>query len=135
MVEITKAEMIEEFDGKVVEVGVEPSQREDIEGEQVHIQIEPVNKDLLKDSKTGRMHEWVRLSPKSTETTVPEGSIAHRYIQAVEDVIKEAKETEKVLEVFQLLNEKTFTFKRKQLGKSFGGHEAKDYWVPAKLIE
>jgi len=131
--------MIEEFDGKVVEVAIEPSQLKDDSGEslgdQVHIQIEPTDKELLKDSKTGKMHDWIRISPKATETTVPEGSVADRFLQAVENIVSEAKKTEKVLEVFQLLNEKTFTFKRQKLGKSFGGHEARDYWVPVKLIE
>ena len=134
MVGRTKAEGIEIFDGEVKDVTIEPSQREDISGEQIHIQIEPLDKSLLKDSKTGCMHEWIRLSPKSTDTTVPEGSTADNYIQEIESVIPEAKKIELVAQVFNIIKGRKFTFVQKRLGKSFKGYEAKNYWVPKKEL-
>ena len=135
IVQRTKAEMIEEFEGTVKDVTVEPSQLEDVEQEQYHIQIEPKDKTILKDSKTGMFHEWIRMSPKATDTTVPEGSIADRYIQEVEMVLSEAKKLENIAEVFALLKGKSFLFKRKVLGKSYEGKESKPKWIPVKLLE
>jgi len=135
MVERTKALGLEEFEAKVVEVVLEPSNLEGMEDmEQFHISMEPVDKKILKESKTGFFHEWIRLSPKSTETSVPEGSVADRYIEEIELLIPEAKKKKLLSEVFQLIKGKTFLFKRKKLGRSYEGKEARNYWTPVKLI-
>jgi len=135
MVERTKAEGLDEFQGTVLEVTLEPSQLEGMEDqEQFHIFMEPVDKKIMKNSKTGGFHEWIRLSPKATESSVPEGSVADRYIEEIELLIPEAKKKKLITEVFQLLKDKTFLFKKKKLGRSYEGKEAKGYWVPVKLI-
>ena len=127
--------MIEEFEGLVDEVTVEPSQLKDVEQEQFHIAIKPKDSSILKESKTGHFHEWIRLSKTATDSTVPEGSVADRYIQEIETLMSEAKKKDNVVEVFALLKGKSFLFKKKILGKSFEGKEARQYWTPVKLLE
>lgn len=128
----TKAEGIEEFEGTVTEVTVEPSSREDISGDQYHIQIKPEDEELLKDSKTGRMHEWIKIPPKATETSAPEGSILDKYVQELETLDSSLKDTKEHLKIMTSLVDKKFLFKKKKLGKAFGGHEAHEYWTPVQ---
>lgn len=135
MVERTKTEMIEEFEGKVEDVTLEPSNLEGVEQEQFHITITPKDKTILKESKTGMFHEWIRKSAKATDSTVPEGSVADRFIQEIETLFSEAKKLELITEVFALLKGKSFLFKRKILGKSFEGKEARQYWTPVKVLD
>ncbi len=127
--------MIEEFEGEIKDVTIEPSQLKDVEQEQFHISIKPKDSSILKESKTGMFHEWIRLSKTATDSTVPEGSVADRYIQEIETLISEAKKMDTVVEVFALLKGKSFLFKKKILGKSFEGKEARQYWTPVKLLD
>jgi hypothetical protein len=135
MVERTKAEFLEEFEGKVENVTLEPSQLEGQEQMQYHIEIVPSDSSLLKNAKTGRFHEWIRVSATATDETVPEGSVADKYIQEIELLMPSAKKCKMLNEVFLLFKGHTFLFKRKKLGKSYAGHEAKEYWTPVKLVK
>ncbi len=135
MVERTKAEGIEEFEGKVKEVSIEKSTIADEEVEQYHVSIEPINTDLLKKSKTGMFHEWIKIPSTATSNTVPEGSVLDRFIQELEILNSEVKKIETHTEVLNFLKNKTFLFKKKKLGKAYAGHEAKEYWIPVKSLD
>lgn len=133
MVERIKPGLPDTFVGKVEDVLVEPSQREDIGGEQYHIVIKP--EDIKIEGKTGMIHEWIRIPPKATESAVPEGSVLDRYLAEIELLIPEAKQKQTHFEVFALIKGKKFKWVKKKLGKSFGGYEAHEYWVPAQVVE
>lgn len=128
MVERTSSEGLEEFVGIVDNIEIQEGEN----GSQYHLEIEPVDKDVLKNSKTGHFHEWLRISSTATETSVPEGSVLSEYIRAVERLYKDAKNKEKVADVLDMLKGKKIVFVREKLGKAYGGHEAADHWVPNK---
>lgn len=133
MVERTKPQAFEEFEGKVESIQLERSKLLDgSEQEQYHITIVPLN--VTVEGKTGRMHEWIRISPKATETTVPEGSVLDRYLSQIEILHSEAKKQKTHLEAMNLLNGNSYLWKKTKLGKSFEGKEAKDYWIPVKPV-
>lgn len=131
MVERTRAQTFTEFIGTVQEIKkVRDSQREG--GEQYHIEMKPLDVEI--GGKTGLMHEWVRITDTTTETSVPEGSVIDRYLQELEDCIPETKKQPTVDGSMKLMVGKSFRFKRKKLGRSFQGQEAKEYWTPSRLI-
>lgn len=134
MVERTKAQTFDEFIGTVESVELEqPKEDSKNKNPQYHIVMEP--HDVKVEGKTGKMHEWIRLPPKSTESTVPEGSVADNYLKALERLDKGVKEIKTVEEAFKWLEGKTFKFVKEKLGKAFGDYEAADYWIPANVAE
>ncbi len=133
MVDRTKAEMLESFDGLCEKVEVVPDQMRD-GGEQIHLELKPDDDAILAGSKTGRFHEWLRITDKSTETTVPEGSKIEAYLKDIEVALPETKKAKKVIDAFKLMEGKKFKFVRKILGKSFKGHEAKPSFVPQTTL-
>ena len=134
MVERSKSTGFDEFVGKIVEIKVEPSSNPQIEGEQYHIQMKPDDKTLTEGSKTGNFHEWIRIPPKATDTSVPEGSVLDKFLLEIEFLHKEVKKLESHVEVMNFIVGKKYLFKKKVLGKSFQGHEAKPYWIPAREL-
>lgn len=128
MVERSEAQGFDEFVGFARAVNVEDGNF----GKQIHIEIEPADPTLLKESKTGRIHEWIRLTAKTTETTVPDGSVLDLYLREIESIFKEAKKTEKVLDAIKLLLNKKVLYKKKKLGRKFEGKEAADHWTPSR---
>ncbi len=56
------------------------------------------------------------------------------FLQELEDILPEAKKSTEVEQALNLMIGKTFRFKRKKLGRSFQGQEAKEYWTPSRLI-
>jgi hypothetical protein len=133
MVERTKAEMLESFDGLCESVEVVPDQMRD-GGEQIHLEFKPDDDGILAGSKTGRFHEWLRITEKSTETSVPEGSKIDAYLKEIEVVLPAVKKVKNVVSAFELMEGKRFKFVRKVLGKSFKGHDAKPSFVPQSLL-
>lgn len=134
MVEVKQPELFEEFNGIVKDVQLETSKTDnDEETRQIHLCINPTNVEIK--GKTGQMHEWIKLSSKTDDTSVQEGSVIHRYIQELESLNSELKKTEKVIDVFEWLKGKEFTWKKKVLGRSYKGHDAKEYWVPVIQIK
>lgn len=132
MVERTKSEGFDEFVGVVENVILEPSNLTD-GGEQYHLTMKPEGVEIT--GKTGLMHEWIRVPPKATETSVPEGSVLDKFVQELEVLHNEVKKLGSVPEIFAFLVGKKYLFKKKKLGKSFDGHEAKAYWVPVSFKE
>ena len=133
MVERTKAEGIDEFDGTVRLVELVPDQLNP-DRQQWHIEIEPEDKELLKESKTKAFHEWLRITETATENSVAEGSKTDNYIKEIEAVMPATKKLSKVEQVFRAMEGKKFHFVKKILGKSFGGHPAKPSFVPQRLL-
>lgn len=133
MVVRTKAQTFDDFEGVVDAVLVEPSNLPDKEGNQYHIVISPTSVEV--GGKTGKMHQWINISAKATDTSVPEDSALDKYLQEIELLIKDTKKAETHGEVMEMLVGKKFRFVKKRLGKSYAGHEAQDYWTPAQLLK
>ncbi len=125
--------MIESFEGLCEKVEVVPDQMRE-GGEQIHMEFKPDDEKLLEGSKTGRFHEWLRLTDKTTDTTVPEGSKIEAYLKEIEVVLPETKKAKKVVDAFKAMEGKKFKFVRKTLGKAFKGHEAKPSFIPQAAL-
>ena len=121
---------LDEFTGTVIAADLEVN---DHERKQYHIKIDA--EDVEIKGATGYLHEWVGMSPKATEKSVPQGSVMDRYLTQIEICVSAAKTVETVEEAFALMVGKKFKFKRIKLGKDFEGHAAKDYIVPVSLAE
>jgi len=130
MVERAEQKGLEEFEGTVesieFETGIE-------DRKQYHIYIDPI--DIEIKGATGKLHEWVPMSPKATEESVPQGSVMDRYLTQVEICISAAKKSKTIKEALGLMKGKKFKFKRLKLGKDFEGHPAREYIVPVALVE
>jgi len=132
MVERTEAQGFDTFEGQVESVEREPSSLEGVDQEQYHIQIKPLNVEI--SGKTGFIHEWVRISAKTTDTSVPEGGVLDKYLGEIEVLFREAKKLDSHAEVFALLTGNSFSWVKKKLGKAYDGNAAKEYWAPNKII-
>jgi len=134
-IERKASEGLIEFKGKVVSAVKEDSKIENV-GSQYHIQMEPIDVEVKGES--GFFHEWVRLPPTATETSVPEGSVLDRYLQQMELIESGVKKASSLVEAFECLVGNTYLFKRMKLGKSFSDgktvHEARESWVPVQKI-
>lgn len=124
---------LEEFEGKVMDVVLEKNTFQDTESDQYHITMEPTT--LTVKGKTGLLHEWLRLSPKTTQTAVPEGSVVERYLAQVELCLTEARKLKTLDEALKLMKGKTFLFKKVKLGRSYEGRPAREVWTPIRLIK
>jgi hypothetical protein len=129
MVERSEGKTLDEFEGIVKSVALETGVGE---RKQYHVTIEPTNIEVK--GPTGALHEWVPMSPKSTENSVPQGSVMDRYLTQVEICIKEAKKAETIEKALNMMVGKKFRFKRLKLGKDYDGHPARDYIVPVVLL-
>ena len=129
----TTANLLEEFDGEVVDVVLEQNTYNDDASSQFHITMKPTSVEVK--GKTGLLHEWIRMSPKSTEEVVPEGSVLDKYLTQVEMIVSEAKKAKTLTEAFKCIVGKKFTFKKVKLGRSFEGHSAREYWTPTVLLK
>jgi hypothetical protein len=135
MIERTKAEGLDEFEGVVRGVALEPSSNPNIEGMQYHITIEPKDKTILKASKTGFFHEWIRMTANATDDSVPEGSVLDRFLQELVTADKDTKKCSGVSEALNMMIGNTYLFKKKTLGKAYGGFEAHSYWTPVQKLK
>jgi|TARA_R100001530_G_scaffold136375_1_gene116836 hypothetical protein len=133
MVEVTKSELVSEFDGvcKTIEV-VEDQLNEG--QQQIHLEIEPCDPDLLKNSKTGRFHVYLRMTKSCTENSVAEGSVIHRYLQEVNAALPESKDKDLLLDSIRTLKDKKMHYVSKVLGKSYGGHESRAVFIPQRAL-
>jgi hypothetical protein len=125
LVERRESQGLEEFEGIVEKVEFE-SGIED--RKQYHITINATS--IKVAGATGKIHEWIPMSPKSTEESVPQGSVMDRYLTQVEICVAAAKKAPTVKGALGLLVGKKFRFKRLKLGKDFDGHAAREYIVP-----
>ena len=131
MVERSTQNGLEEFVGVVVDVVLEKNTFVDSEQDQYHITMKPEGIEIK--GKTGVIHEWIRLSPKATQTSVPEGSTVERYLSQLEVVLPEAKKAKTLEEAFFMMKGKKFLFRRVKLGRAYDGKPAKESWAPISL--
>jgi hypothetical protein len=121
---------LDEFEGIVKDVEHEVAS----DGRrQYHVRIQATNIDV--GGATGLMHEWVSLSPKCTEDSVPQGSVMDNYLRQIEVCVRDAKKVATLKEAFALLVGKKFRFARMKLGKDYEGNPAREYIVPVALIQ
>ena len=132
MVKRTESKSFEQFEGTVEDIKVESSNLPDDVSEQYHLFIKAHDQEI--GGKTGLIHEWIRISPTATPSSVPEGCVMDRYLQQLEILFPEVKDKEFHSEAFLLLKDKKCLFKKLKLGKSFEEHKAKDYWTPVKVL-
>ena len=133
IVERTGQNMLEEFEGKVIDVVLEKNTFADNETSQYHLTIEGLNIDVK--GKTGHIHEWIRLSPKAKEEAVPEGSIVDKYLTQLEIVLPEVKKAKTLGDAFGMMKGKSFVFKKVKLGRAFEGNPARSLWLPLSIIK
>lgn len=130
MVERTTSNNLDEFKGTIENINIEESEVQGKKHKQYHISIKPLDVEIK--GKTGLIHEWIRITDKCTEGSVPEGSVIDRYIQQIEILHPECKKLATITEVFQVLVGNSYQFQKLKLGKSFDGKDAKEYIVPVK---
>lgn len=133
MVERVEPKLLDEFTGTVQDVQLESNEVGDEETNQYHISIKADDIDVR--GKTGMIHEWIRMSKTAKEDSIPQGSVVDRYLQQLEIAVPEAKKAKTLADAFDLMKGKKFKFKRMKLGKSFEGHEARNYWCPVSLAQ
>lgn len=132
IVERTEQQTWTEFEGEVIDVQLEQPKDENMQP-QYHISIKPTDREIK--GKTGLMHEWIRLSATATAGSLPRGSVADRYIEALEDVHGDkVKNLKTVDEAFKYMKGKKYQFKAKVLGRAFEKNPASEYWVPIKQL-
>lgn len=90
---------------------------------QWHIEMEPEDKTIFKNGKTGAFHEYI--SDKHVE-----GSNLDKYIQECVVADRDLKGAATVEELFKLMKGRKYLFIKKKLGKAFNGMEAAERWVP-----
>lgn len=132
MVDRIASQGLENFDGVVTSVELQPSTGKDLPDQYKITMQTPVSK------KSGFMYEWLNVPPTADDEHIPEGSNADKYLQEVEACLPEAKKAKTIGEALKMMVGKKFNFVRKKLGKSFKDkgitHEAKEFWVPHALI-
>lgn len=133
MVDRNSGQGLEEFTGVVADVVLEKNTFSDADSDQYHITIKAEGVQVK--GKTGFIHEWVRLSAKATQKSVPEGSIVERYLGAIESVVPEARLAKTLDEAFRLLVGKKFLWKRVKLGRAYAGNPPREMWTPVSLVK
>ena len=129
MVERTSAQGLDEFIGTCNKV----ERIEGTYGPEMHLLVEPEDKSLTEGSKTGCFHVFLRITPKSTEISVPEGSSIDQFLKEVESVLKEAKKQDTIIGALETLKGKKILYRKKVIGRKFEGKEARETWVPVAL--
>ena len=134
MVERIKADLITEFDGICRKVEIVPDQM-NAGQEQYHLEVEPDDKEILKDSKTGCFHVWLRITKKSTTEGVAEGSNLDMYLREVEVAVPVAKKVKTVLDALKTIEGKHIHYVSKIIGRSYGGFDARPVFIPQREIK
>jgi len=133
----TEYEPLKPFKGVLQELEVLESEFDGKQTKQIHMAIEPIEKEAiqqLKDSKTGMVHNYVSITAKTEDDSVPDGSNLDRYLCEIEAVLPEAKDLENYMEAFELLKGKEIKWTYKKLGKAFKQYEGKSYYVPQAVL-
>jgi len=128
MVERTESKEFSEFEGTVEQVEEVDSKLKD-NSKQYKLSLK------TQISSTGYMYEWINIPETAKGDSVPEGSNLDKYLIEVEMLHSEVKEISTVTDALKFLVGKTYLFKKKKLGKSYKGQEAKEFWVPVKEIQ
>jgi hypothetical protein len=136
---VNRQEVVErpaQIQGKVESVDRKKS--EEYDTEQYHIVIQPTTdegKKYVEGSKTERFHSFIRISPRTIESSIVPLSGLDNFIQCVEAVLPQTKKMKTHQEVMDYLKGKEFIWVAKRLGKTFEGKESKEQYVPQQLIK
>lgn len=128
MVERTVNEGLKEFEGVVSSVEFEPAKDKESRN-QYKISIK-----TSASKKSGFMYEWISMSSTASDSAIPEGSNADKYLIELESCLPQAKSCKSFEEALNLMIGKKIRFVRKKLGKTFKGHEGKEFWIPSKVL-
>jgi hypothetical protein len=134
----TDFEPILAFEGDLRGLEIEESEYEGQQIRQLHMQIEPTDaktKEILKDTKTGMIHNFINISDKTTDEVVIEGSNLEKYLIEIETVLPAAKKAKTYMQAFELLKGKNIRYVYKKLGKAYKQYEGKSYHVPQSVNE
>jgi len=134
MVERKSSEGVDQFEGTVEVIEQVADQLNNGEM-QWHIAMRPTDKEILKGTKTGMFHEWLRITKTTTETCVAEGSNLDNYLKEVEATIPAAKKAETVEAALRLMEGKEIRFIKKVLGRTFEGKSSKPTFVPNAIVK
>ena len=134
---IAAIEKIRTFSGIVESIDREASQLPE-GNDQYHIKMRPIEPkeliDLVKDSTTGCLHEWIGISKSTTETEIAEGSLLDNYITEAVFQIPELDKYNTHGEFMNGLIKRVYVFTKKRIGKAFKGYPAKEVFIPTKDI-
>jgi len=132
---------ITEFDGMVESVDVIPCKKfrdDEADTEQYVMTIRPLDKetiDIIKDSKTQRLFNYIKISETSTDDFVAEGSNLDNFIMRIEECLgKEIAKFNKHKELMAYLRGKKFRFLKVKIGKAYGGKDARTAYVPKSKL-
>ena len=128
MVDRTVNEGLKQFEGTVSAVEFEPAKDKDSRN-QYKISIK-----TSASKKSGFMYEWIGMSSTASDSAIPKDSNADRFLTELESCLPQAKSCKSFEEALNLMVNKKMLFTRKKLGRAFKGHEAKDFWIPTKVL-
>ena len=133
----TEFEQIEAFDGKLEVLEVIEGEYNGENTKQLHLAFSPVDTptiEALKTSKTGMLHNFIRISPKTKDDEVPEGCNLDKYLIEIESVLPEAKKAKTYIEAIEMLKKHQIHYVYKKIGRAYQGHEGTSYFVPQARI-
>jgi hypothetical protein len=125
-----ESKALEGFEGKIVDVELKQGEYTP----QYIMKIEPFDKTLIKQGKTGCFWNYIPVSPTSSDTGMAKKSVLNNFINAVYRIDKDSKKFNSVPEFFNYLKGKSYEFSKEALGASFKGHDARDFWLPVKKL-
>lgn len=130
---------IEKFNGivEVVEV-IPPEEDAKYTEDQYHMVIQPTDEvtiEAIKDSKTKKLHNYIRIPSTTEDEYIPEDSGLDKFVTELESCMSEVSDMETHKEVFDYLVGKEFSFAKKKIGRAYQGHEGRKAYVPIKLLE
>jgi hypothetical protein len=129
MVERVESQGLQEFQGVVESIELEEGLNDN---KQYHMIIEPT--DIKVGGKTGKIHDWIPLSAKSTDDRIAKGSVMDGFLRQVEICVSGAKSAKTVSEALGMLVGNKFQFNRIELGRAYEGNAARQYSVPVKAL-
>lgn len=133
----TEFEQIEAFDGKLEVLELQEGEFEGTKTKQIHMAFRPLDettKKALETSKTGMLHNFLRVSPKATDDEVPEGSNLDKYLIEVESVITSSKTAKTYMQAIETLKGKPIHYIYKKIGRAYQGYEGSSFFVPQSRL-
>lgn len=103
----------------------------------VHMVFNPLEKDIIdtiKKSKTNRLHNYIRLSPKTENDVIPDGSSFAMFLREVIIVEPETKKLNSWQEMVEYLKGKKYLFQKKKIGKDYDGHKGRSAYIPIQKL-
>jgi len=132
---------LKSFEGICESVEKTSTTFEAVEGEKTVNQLKMVFGDVKKPVFDGdkfevdKLYNFLNISAKTKNDSVCEGSNLESYLKEIEIVLEESQDSETYEEAFNLLVGKRVKYVNKKIGRDFGGHTGKSYYVPQLLLD